>query len=228
MLRSGLGGLTPPHRPKKKGELKGFHIDGDQVSFQNTLPNLFVSTQVTKERKIKRLSQSVFFLKFICFQTGLLTCCTSRGWTPKGQRYQWRITCRVQRGACLSRLTDMWLSTWGEEEENVEWIWLQIAIVKMCIIIFAWKTVKLHSSCFAEIVTRAHFGSKLTRVKNSAPPFCPGTSNRCVDSGNAIWTSEDIKHRFLCSEPRFYGLPNVQFEFPGVPASGCFGLSVLR
>ena len=96
----------------------------------------------------------------------------------------------------------------------------------MCIIIFAWKTVKLHSSCFAEIVTRAHFGSKLTRVKNSAPPFCPGTSNRCVDSGNAIWTSEDIKHRFLCSEPRFYGLPNVQFEFPGVPTSGCFGPSL--
>ena len=50
-----------PHRPQKKGKLKGLYIDGDQVSFQNTLPNLFVSTQVTKERKNKRLSLSVFF-----------------------------------------------------------------------------------------------------------------------------------------------------------------------
>ena len=50
-----------PHRPQKKGKLKGLYIDGDQVSFQNTLPNLFVSTQVTKERKNERLSLSVFF-----------------------------------------------------------------------------------------------------------------------------------------------------------------------
>ena len=96
-----------PHRPKKKGKLKGFHIDGDQVSFQNTLPNLFVSTQVTKERKNERLSLSVFFLKFICFQTGLLTFCTSRGWTPKGQRYQWRITCRGVH-ACQDSLICGW------------------------------------------------------------------------------------------------------------------------
>ena len=40
----------------KKGKLKGFHLDGDQVSFQNTWPNLFVSTQATKKRKIERLS----------------------------------------------------------------------------------------------------------------------------------------------------------------------------
>ena len=38
-----------------KGKLKGFHLNGDQVPFQNTLLNLFVSTQATKERKIERL-----------------------------------------------------------------------------------------------------------------------------------------------------------------------------
>ena len=38
-----------------KGKLKGFHLNGDQVPFQNILQNLFVSTQATKERKIERL-----------------------------------------------------------------------------------------------------------------------------------------------------------------------------
>ena len=45
-----------PHRPQKNGKLKGFHLNGDQVPFQNTQPNLFVSTEVTKELKIGRLS----------------------------------------------------------------------------------------------------------------------------------------------------------------------------
>ena len=38
-----------PHRPQKNGKLKGFHLNGDQVPSQNTQPNLFVSTKVTKE-----------------------------------------------------------------------------------------------------------------------------------------------------------------------------------
>ena len=41
-----------PHRPQKKGKLKGFHLDGDHVSLQNTLPNSSNSTQVTKETEI--------------------------------------------------------------------------------------------------------------------------------------------------------------------------------
>ena len=45
-----------PHRPQKNGKLKGFHLNGDQVPFQNTQPNLFVSTEVKKELKIGRLS----------------------------------------------------------------------------------------------------------------------------------------------------------------------------
>ena len=53
-----------PHRPQKKGKLKGLYIDGDQVSFQNTLPNLFVSTQVTKEKKIGKLFKR-FYQRYI-------------------------------------------------------------------------------------------------------------------------------------------------------------------
>ena len=44
------------HTGNKKIKLKGFHLNGDQVSFQNTLPDLFVSGQVTKEVKIEKLS----------------------------------------------------------------------------------------------------------------------------------------------------------------------------
>ena len=65
------------HTGHKKIKLKGFHPNGDQVSFQNTLQNLFVSRQVTKELKIGRLSPvwrpSPFLkysTKFICFHTG--------------------------------------------------------------------------------------------------------------------------------------------------------------
>ena len=109
---------------KRKENWKAFTLMATKCLFKILYQIYLFPHRSQKKEKIKRLSLSVFFLKFICFQTGLLTCCTSRGWTPKGQRYQWRITCRVQRGACLSRLTDMWLSTWGEEEEVVEWIWL--------------------------------------------------------------------------------------------------------
>ena len=43
-----------PQRSKKNGKLKGFHQNGDQVSFQNTRKNLFFSTKVTKKMKIER------------------------------------------------------------------------------------------------------------------------------------------------------------------------------
>ena len=62
-----------PHRSQKKGKLKGFHLDGDQVPFQNTLPNLFVSTQATKERKIESLSpewRPKYSTKIIYFHRG--------------------------------------------------------------------------------------------------------------------------------------------------------------
>ena len=52
-------------------------MNGDQVSFQNTLPILSISTYVTKELNIGRLSPewlpSAFskdYTKFICFHTG--------------------------------------------------------------------------------------------------------------------------------------------------------------
>ena len=44
------------HRPQNNLKLEGFHLNGDKVPFQNTLPNLFVSVQATKEWKIERLS----------------------------------------------------------------------------------------------------------------------------------------------------------------------------
>ena len=106
-----------PHRPQKKGKLKGLYIDGDQVSFQNTLPNLFVSTQVTKERKNERLSLSVFFEIYLLPDRSAHFLYV-QGLDAKGSKIP--VTDHLQRSACLSRLTDMWLSTWGEEEENVE------------------------------------------------------------------------------------------------------------
>ena len=42
------------HRPQNNLKLEGFHLNGDKVPFQNTLPNLFVSVQATKEWKIER------------------------------------------------------------------------------------------------------------------------------------------------------------------------------
>ena len=62
-----------PHRSQKKRTLKGLHLYGDQVPFQNTLPNLFVSTQATKERKIESLSpewRSKYSTKIIYFHRG--------------------------------------------------------------------------------------------------------------------------------------------------------------
>ena len=66
-----------PHRPQKKGKLKGFHLDGNHVSFLNTLPNSSISTQVAKELKFGRLSPewqpsafSKYSTKFIYFHTG--------------------------------------------------------------------------------------------------------------------------------------------------------------
>ena len=54
-----------------------WQMNGEQVPFQNTQPNLFVSTQATKERKIERLSPwwqpcvfSKYSTKFIYFHTG--------------------------------------------------------------------------------------------------------------------------------------------------------------
>ena len=41
-----------PCSPKGNGKLKGFHLNGDKMSFQNTLPILSFSTQATKEWKI--------------------------------------------------------------------------------------------------------------------------------------------------------------------------------
>ena len=130
--------VTAVTQAKKNRDLEGFHLNGNQVPFQNILQDLFVSTQATKERKIERplhwwrpsvfskystkficfhtghkrkkkwkAFTKCFFLKFICFQTGLLTFCTSRGWTPKGQRYQWRITCRGVH-ACQDSLICGW------------------------------------------------------------------------------------------------------------------------
>ena len=55
-----------PQRWQKNWKLESFHLNGDQVSFQNTRSNLFISTKVTKELKIGRLSPecwpSAFFL----------------------------------------------------------------------------------------------------------------------------------------------------------------------
>ena len=52
-------------------------MNGDQVSFQNTLPILSISTYVTKELKIGRLSPewrpsafSIYSTNFIYFHTG--------------------------------------------------------------------------------------------------------------------------------------------------------------
>ena len=62
-----------PHRSQKKRTLKGLHLYGDQVPFQNTLPNLFVSTQATEERKIESLSpewRSKYSTKIIYFHRG--------------------------------------------------------------------------------------------------------------------------------------------------------------
>ena len=41
-----------PCSPQRNGKLKGFHLNGDQMPFQNTLPILSFSTQATKEWKI--------------------------------------------------------------------------------------------------------------------------------------------------------------------------------
>ena len=64
-------------RSQKNWKLEGFHLDCDQVSFQNTQSNLFVSTQVTKEKNIERPSPvwrpsafSKYSTKFICFHPG--------------------------------------------------------------------------------------------------------------------------------------------------------------
>ena len=45
-----------PHGSQKKGKFKALHLNGDQVPFQNTLLNLFISTKVTTELKIRKLS----------------------------------------------------------------------------------------------------------------------------------------------------------------------------
>ena len=64
-------------RSQKNRKLKGFHQNGDQVYFQNTRPNLFVSTKVIKQLKIEWLGLewrpsafSIYLTKFICFHTG--------------------------------------------------------------------------------------------------------------------------------------------------------------
>ena len=50
---------------------------GPKVTFQNTLPNLSISTQLTKKLKFGKLSPewqpsafSKYFTKYICFHTG--------------------------------------------------------------------------------------------------------------------------------------------------------------
>ena len=75
--------------------------------------------------KIERLSPSIFskYSKSFFFETYLLLDRSAhflyvQGLDAKGSKIP--VTDHLQRGACLSRLTDMWLSTWGEEEENVE------------------------------------------------------------------------------------------------------------
>ena len=60
-----------------KGKFKGLHLDGDQESFQNAGPNLFISSPAIKELKIGRLSPewrpsafSKYSTTFISFYTG--------------------------------------------------------------------------------------------------------------------------------------------------------------
>ena len=66
-----------PQRWQQNWKLESFHLNDDQVSFQKTLPNLFISTDVTLELKIGRLSPgwqpsvfSKYSSKFICFHKG--------------------------------------------------------------------------------------------------------------------------------------------------------------
>ena len=60
--------------PLKNWKFESFHLNGNQVSFLNTISNLFISTKVTKEMKIGNLSPkwrlsvfSKYSPKFICF-----------------------------------------------------------------------------------------------------------------------------------------------------------------
>ena len=77
-----------------------WQMNGEQVPFQNTQPNLFISTQATKERKIERLSPwwqpcvfSKYSTKFIYFHTG-------RKRTEIWQAFTWMTT------KCLFKILD--------------------------------------------------------------------------------------------------------------------------
>ena len=66
-----------PQRWQKNWKLESFHLNDDQVSFQKTLPNLFISTDATLELKIGKLSPgwrptvfSKYSIKFIYFHKG--------------------------------------------------------------------------------------------------------------------------------------------------------------
>ena len=68
--------LSVSKQVKKERKLKGLPRKVNQMRFQNTLQNVFVSTQVTKELKNGRLSPewrrsalSKYSTKFICFHT---------------------------------------------------------------------------------------------------------------------------------------------------------------
>ena len=49
-----------PHRSQKNWNLEGFHLNDNQVPFQNTRQNLSISTQVTKEKKIGKLFKTLY------------------------------------------------------------------------------------------------------------------------------------------------------------------------
>ena len=66
-----------PQRWQQNWKLESFHLNDDQVSFQKTLPNLFISTDATLELKIGKLSPewrpsvfSKYSIKFIYFHKG--------------------------------------------------------------------------------------------------------------------------------------------------------------
>ena len=68
----------------------------------------------------------------------LLTFCTSRGWTPRDQRYQCHFTYRGVQ-ACQDSLTCGWAR--GERRRMWNEFECQLQVSIMCNIIFAWETM---------------------------------------------------------------------------------------
>ena len=158
-----------PHRSQKKGKLKGFHLNGDQ----NTLPNLSISTEVTKELKFGRLSPewrpgtfSKYSTIFIYFHKGKKRTEIFKAFTWMANKCLLKILYKI---FCFHRGL--------KRKEN-------------------WKSfILMATKCLFKILNQIHLFThrpQKTKIERLSPEWRPKYSTKCIyfhrgHKGTEIW-----------------------------------------